>query len=209
MNSLIPFIIASAILLIIPGPAVIYIITRSVDQGRLAGIVSMLGIHTGTIFHITAAAFGISALLATSAIAFSIVKYLGAAYLIYLGIQKLLGNDSEQEIEQTEPKKLRSLFYEGVVVNVLNPKTALFFLAFLPQFVNPGGGSTTLQILLLGLIFIVMGIISDGLYALMAGTLGRWLKQSSYFLRIQRYFAGSIYILLGLITAFSNSGKTK
>lgn len=209
MNSLLPFIIASAILLIIPGPAVIYIVTRSVDQGRLAGIVSMLGIHVGTIFHIAAAAFGISALLATSAIAFSIVKYLGAAYLIFLGIQKLLGKGPAQEIEQTESKKLRHLFYEGVFVNVLNPKTGLFFLAFLPQFVDPSGGSATLQILLLGLIFMVMGIVSDGLYALMAGTLGNWLKQNSYFLRIRRYFSGSIYILLGLAAALSSSGKTK
>lgn len=209
MNSFLPFILASAILLIIPGPAVIYIVTRSVDQGRLAGIVSMLGIHVGTLFHIAAAAFGISALLATSAIAFSIVKYLGAAYLIYLGIQKLLGSDSPKKIEPPEPKKLRSLFYEGIIVNVLNPKTALFFLAFLPQFVDPSGESATFQILLLGLIFIVMGIISDGFYALMAGTLGNWLKQSSYFLRIQRYFSGSIYIFLGLVTAFSSSGKTK
>jgi threonine/homoserine/homoserine lactone efflux protein len=209
MNSLIPFIIASAILLIIPGPAVIYIVTRSVDQGRFAGIISVLGIHVGTLIQITAAAFGLSTLLVTSALAFSIVKYLGAAYLLYLGIRKLSGKDSAQEIERTELKRLRSIFYEGILVNALNPKTALFFFAFLPQFVTPNQGPATFQILLLGLIFIGMGLVSDGCYALMAGTLGHWLNQKSLFQHMERYLAGSIYILLVLATALSASRKIK
>lgn len=209
MPSLFPFIIASAILLIIPGPAVLYIVTMSVTQGRRAGIVSMLGIHVGTLFHVAAAALGISALLATSAFAFSMVKYAGAAYLIYLGIQKFFDNKPSRKIANSGPKPLRALFLEGIFVNILNPKTALFFLAFLPQFIDPSSGNATVEILLLGLIFIVMGIISDGLYALLAGTLGQWLSQSGYFIRLRNYFSGLVYILLGLVTAFSGPGRTK
>ncbi len=209
MNSLIPFIISSAILLIIPGPAVIYIVTRSVDQGRLAGIVSVLGIHVGTLIQIMAAAFGLSALLVTSAVAFSLVKYLGAAYLIYLGIRTLLGKDSSQTIKHTGRKRLGSIFYEGIFVNVLNPKTALFFFAFLPQFIAPSQGPPAFQILNLGVIFIAMGLISDGLYVMMAGILRNWLNQRNLFHRTKRYLTGSIYILLGLATALSGSRKTK
>jgi threonine/homoserine/homoserine lactone efflux protein len=209
MDSLIPFIFASAILLVIPGPAVIYIVTRSVYQGRLAGIVSVLGIHVGTIIQIMAVAFGLSAVLLTSVVVFNVVKYLGAAYLIYLGIRTFIGKDSAQEIKQTGSERLRRVFYEGIIVNALNPKTALFFFAFLPQFIAPSQGPANFQILILGAIFIAMGLVSDGLYVILAGCLGHWLKQRNLFCGIQRYLAGSVYILLGLVTALSGSKNSK
>ena len=205
LSTLALFLVAALVLLITPGPAVLFIITRSVDQGRTAGIVSALGLGIGTLFHVAAAALGISALLVSSALAFSIVKYLGAAYLIYLGIRKLVAREQPQTRTVTERRKLSRIFAQGVTVNLLNPKTALFFLAFLPQFVEVSKGRVTAQILILGLIFVVLGVLSDSLYALLAGTIGQWLKGSARFLRAERYFAGSVYIGLGVTTALSGS----
>ncbi|MCL4302477.1 MAG: LysE family translocator [Anaerolineae bacterium] len=201
------FVVAAAALLITPGPAVLYIVARSIDQGRLAGIVSVLGVEVANLLHVIAAALGLSALLMSSALAFSLVKYLGAAYLIYLGVRKLLVREELAQPEALERKRLARIFYQGVVVNVFNPKTALFFLAFLPQFVDVSRGGVVGQILFLGFIFVVLGICSDGLYALLAGTLGRWLRGNLGFLRAQRYFAGSVYIGLGVTTALSGSSK--
>jgi threonine/homoserine/homoserine lactone efflux protein len=207
LSTLALFVVAALVLLITPGPAVLYIVARSIDQGRLAGVVSMLGIHVGTLFHVAAAALGISALLMSSALAFSIVKYVGAAYLIYLGVRKLLAREEAHQLEVVKNRKLTDIFYQGVLVNLLNPKTALFFFAFLPQFVNASHGAVAGQILLLGFIFVVLGICSDGLYALLAGTIGHWLKGSLRFLRVQRYFAGTVYIGLGVTTALSGSNR--
>ncbi len=201
------FLIAALVLLVTPGPAVLYIIARSIDQGHLAGLVSTLGIGVGTLFHVIGAALGVSALLMSSALVFSLVKYLGAAYLIYLGLRKLL---VQEEIHQSvifQDKKLGRIFYQGVLVNLLNPKTALFFFAFLPQFVDVTKGAVASQILFLGVIFVVMGLFSDGLWALLAGTVGNWLKGNLPFLRAQRYFSGSIYITLGVATALSGPSK--
>src|SRR5262245_60890147 len=156
------FVAAAIMLLVTPGPAVLYIVARSVEQGRWAGLVSALGVHVGTLVHVAAAALGVSALLASSALAFDLVTYLGAIYLVYLGIRKLLGRDQRANGEASAPRSLRRLFAQGVVVNVLNPKTALFFLAFLPQFVDASKGAVGGQILVLGLIFVALGVISDG-----------------------------------------------
>src|SRR5579872_6907477 len=131
------FVAAALTLLLIPGPAVLYIISRSVEQGRLAGFVSDLGIHTATLVHVLAASLGLSALLMSSALAFAVVKYLGAAYLIWLGLRKLLGSNGKLEDMPASPRLSRlALFRDGFIVNLLNPKTALFFFAFLPQFVD-------------------------------------------------------------------------
>jgi threonine/homoserine/homoserine lactone efflux protein len=207
LSTLSVFLIAASVLLITPGPAVLYIVTRSIDQGRMAGIVSVLGIAVGTLFHIAAAAFGLSALLVSSALAFSLVKYAGAAYLIYLGLRKLIVREELQPQEMKKDKSLTHIFYEGIIVNLLNPKTALFFFAFLPQFVNVHRGNITSQILFLGLIFIIMGVTSDGLYAVLSGSLGHWLRGNLRFLRVERYFAGSVYIGLGVTTALSGAAK--
>lgn len=205
------FITASLILLFIPGPAVLYIVARSIDQGRLAGIVSVLGITTGTFFHVTAAALGITAILVASALAFNMVKYLGAVYLIYLGLKKLISqnkNNAGTEAGAFKNQKMSVIFYQGILVNVLNPKTALFFFAFLPQFANPSTGNFTIQILFLGLIFISLGVVSDSLYALLAGSLGKWLKSNTHFLTFHHRIAGCIYILLGFM-ALAASPDTK
>jgi threonine/homoserine/homoserine lactone efflux protein len=201
------FTVAALVLLITPGPAVLYIVARSIDQGRLAGIVSTLGVGVGTLFHVAAAALGISALLVSSALAFNLVKYLGAAYLIYLGLRRLLVSEEIEQPKSFEQKKLSRIFYQGVVVNLLNPKTALFFFAFLPQFVQVNHGSVAGQILFLGLVFVTLGICSDGLWALLAGTAGNWLRGNVQFLRAQRYFAGSVFIALGITAALADSNR--
>jgi len=202
------FAAASLALLLVPGPAVLYIVGRSIEQGRRAGLISILGIHSATLVHIAAAAFGLSALLASSALAFAVVKYAGAAYLIWIGLAKLFGRANAAEAEAA-PKPLghSRLFRDGFVVNLLNPKTALFFLAFLPQFVDPSRGAVAFQIAFLGVMFASMGFVSDGVYALAAGTAGRWVKRNNHYLRWERYVTGTVFIGLGVTAAFAGNGR--
>jgi threonine/homoserine/homoserine lactone efflux protein len=198
------FIIAAVVLLVTPGPAVLYIVTRSVDQGRRAGLVSVLGVHAGTLVHITAAAAGLSALLVASATAFSVVKYLGAAYLIYLGMRQLVSRvAASADVTLGIAPPLSRAFVDGFVVNVLNPKTALFFLAFLPQFVTVSRGAVPAQIACLGLVFCALGLVTDGLYALSAGTAAHWLRARRGVALTRRWIPGTMYIGLGLATALS------
>lgn len=200
---------AAIVLLLIPGPAVLYIVARSIDQGRKAGLASCSGITTGGLVHVLAAAFGLSALLVSSAMAYSVVKYAGATYLVYLGIKKLRERPVAADgMKHVEPASLRHVYAQGVLVQALNPKTAIFFFAFLPQFVNPTRGPVTLQFLALGMIFIVMGFISDSLWALTAGSAAGWLQRNRTFLRHQQYVSGTVYIGLGLATAASGSRHT-
>lgn len=201
-GTLLVFFLASLGLLVVPGPAVLYIVTRSIDQGRAAGFASVLGVTVGSTFHIAAAALGLSAILMRSATAFEVVKYAGAAYLIILGIRKLVERDIL--IDASVPRRTRHLaiFRQGVIVNVLNPKTALFFLAFLPQFASPERGSVGGQILLLGAIFLLIALVSDGTYALLSARVGSLLRGNLDFIRAQRWFAGIVFIALGLYTAF-------
>lgn len=199
------FLLAALILLLTPGPAVLYIVARSLDQGRLAGFVSVLSIETGNLVHVVAATLGLSAILVSSALAFSIVKYLGAGYLIYLGLRRLLTHETPHQPATFQQKSRSRIFRQGVLVAILNPKTALFFLAFLPQFVDPARGSVALQLLTLGCLFILMALVTDGLYALLAGTAGQWLKGTRSFLRAERFLVGSVYIGLGVTTALSGA----
>jgi threonine/homoserine/homoserine lactone efflux protein len=203
------FAVAAVALLLTPGPAVLYIVARSIDQGRTAGLVSTLGINFGTLFHIAAAALGVSALLMSSALAFSVLKYAGAFYLIYLGVRKLRERDAEGPAEPSAPRRLASIFYEGVLVNLLNPKTALFFFAFLPQFVDPGRGAVASQILFLGGLFVLMALVTDGTYAVLAGSIADSLRGNLRLQRAQRYFAGGVYLTLGVATALAGPGKRK
>ena len=200
---------AALVLLAVPGPAILYVTSRSIGQGRSAGLVSALGIGVGTLVHVAAAAVGLSALLMSSAVAFSAVKYLGAAYLIYLGVQRLRGTESLELSEETPRTKLGRVFGQGIVVNVLNPKTALFFFAFLPQFVDASRGTVALQILFLGTLFAVMGVTTDSLWALFAGTVARRLSRSTHWMRTQRYVSGGMLISLGVATAFAGSTSKK
>ena len=199
------FLLAALVLLLTPGPAVLYIVARSVDQGRLAGLVSVLSIETGNFVHVLAAALGLSVILVSSALAFSIVKYLGAAYLIYLGVRRLLTREPAHQPTTFQRQSLRRIFRQGVLVAVLNPKTALFFFAFLPQFVDSSKGPVSLQLLTLGCLFVLMAIVTDGLYALLAGSIGQWLKGTRTFLRFEWYVVGAVYIGLGLTAALAEA----
>jgi threonine/homoserine/homoserine lactone efflux protein len=185
----------------VPGPAVLYIVAQSIDRGRLAGIVSALGVAVGGLVHVTAAAIGLSSLLVSSATAFSVVKYAGAAYLVGLGVWTLVRRREEPAAAVPRERKLSRRFWQGVVVNVLNPKTALFFFAFLPQFVDPGRGSAALQIGVLGLVFVLLAVASDSIWALAAGTASERLRGNPRFLAVQRYVSGSVFVGLGALTA--------
>jgi threonine/homoserine/homoserine lactone efflux protein len=194
------FMLASLALAVVPGPAVLYIVAQSIDQGRFAGLVSALGIGTGGLVHVVAATIGLSSLLASSATAFTIVKYAGAAYLIVLGVRRLLTREQVDDESARPPRARRQIYRDGVIVNVLNPKTALFFLAFLPQFVDPDAGAAPLQILGLGLLFVAIAFCSDSVWALAAGTLGSWLKRSRWYLGVKRWVTGTVFVGLGLST---------
>jgi threonine/homoserine/homoserine lactone efflux protein len=183
--------------LAIPGPSVFYVVTRSLVQGRRAGLTSMLGVQAGGLVHVVAAAFGVSALIASSAAAFTVVKYAGAAYLVFLGLRKLLGGEPEEDVEPRGPASNARLFGHGVIVNVLNPKTALFFLAFLPQFVDPSAGPVAPQMLLLGTMLVCLGVLSDGTYALLAAGAGNRLRDRR---RLERW-SGGVFVALGLVAA--------
>ena len=174
------FVIAAVTLIIIPGPAVLYIMARSIDQGKKAGLVSALGVSLGGSVHVLAGAIGVSAILMTSATAFNIVKYLGAAYLVYLGCKTLFSTSDRTTSEMTQaPRKtLVKIFYQSALVEVMNPKTALFFLAFFPQFISPSAGSVTVQFFLLGTIFIILALICDGLYAVLAASIRQRILDS-------------------------------
>ncbi len=201
------FAVAALVLLLTPGPAVLYILARSVNQGRRAGLVSTAGLATGTLIQVLAAALGLSALVLSSALAFHALQYLGAAYLIYLGVRKLLAKPDLGEAAAVAPRKLSQVFAQGIVVNVLNPKLGLFFLAFLPQFVDLNRGSVPGQMLFLGLLFVALALITDGSYALAAGTLGKWLKGNTRLLKAQHYVTGGVYVGLGVLTAVAGVDK--
>jgi threonine/homoserine/homoserine lactone efflux protein len=202
------FAVAAVTLLVIPGPAVLYIVTRSVDQGRAAGLASVCGVHVGTLVHVAAAALGLSALLVSSATAYHTVRWLGAAYLIWLGVRRLLARDEPSgpvKDRHASRRGLGRIFAQGVVVNVLNPKTALFFLAFLPQFVDVSRGSVPFQVLVLGVAFVLLGLVSDGTYALLASTGAGWLRRRPRVARTSRLVSGGVLISLGVTTALTGS----
>lgn len=204
MATLLAFSAAALVLLVIPGPAVMYIIARSATQGRRAGIVSVAGIHLGTIVHIIAAMIGLSALLAASATAFSIVKLVGAAYLFWLGVQSIRSyrNHAVADEQTASSRSLRRVFLDGTVLNVLNPKTAIFFLSFVPQFIDPKTAHPVLDVATLGALFIVLGFFTDGAYALAGGWVGALLRRSPTMQRRKDLVAGTTYLGLGAATAF-------
>ena len=205
--SLAVFVLAALALLLVPGPAVLYIVARSIHQGRRAGLASVLGIHVGTLVHIAAATVGLSALVVSSAVAFTAVKVAGAVYLVALGLWTLFSGGAETEIALGGERRLRRVFAQGIVVNVLNPKTALFFLAFLPQFVDADAAHPALQIAFLGLLFVALGLVTDSLWALAAGTAGGVLRRSRRFTTAQRYVTGSVYVGLGVATALAGGSE--
>jgi threonine/homoserine/homoserine lactone efflux protein len=205
-STLLLFSAASLALLALPGPAVIYVVTRSLDEGRRAGFVSVLGVETGTLTYALAATVGVSGVIAASATAFTAIRYAGAAYLVVLGARKLLARDSASEASL---KRRRRVFLNGFLVQLLNPKIALFFVAFLPQFVVPDRGAAPAQMLILGMIFTFLAVLSDGAYALVAGALGGWLRTSR---RTQRWLdraSGGVYIGLGITVALAGGSGAR
>ena len=206
LPTLLVFALAALGLLIVPGPAVLYIVTRSVAQGRRAGLASVLGIELASLCHSAAAALGLSAILMASALAFNVVKYIGAAYLVYLGIRSFLSKTDAGTGESSSPRTFSQLFGKGFLVNLLNPKTALFFYAFLPQFVDPSRGSPVHQILFLGALFVLLATCTDSTYALIGSSVGRLIMRRARFQKARRYVTGGISIALGVAAAASGHG---
>jgi len=204
------FAAAALALIVVPGPAVLYIVSQGIESGRVGGVVSALGIAVGGLVHVLAAAVGISSLVVSSATAFTVVKWAGAAYLVALGLRRLLVRESHVDgtAPETSDRPLRLVFWQGAVVNVLNPKTALFFLAFLPQFVDVDAGAVGAQAVVLGLVFVVLALVCDSAWGLAAGTAAGWLRGSRRVLRAQRYATGGVLVGLGVATALTGSRKS-
>ena len=203
VGSLELFSLAAFALIVIPGPAVLFIVAQGVSVGRGAALVGVLGVSTGALVHTVAAAIGLSALIASSATAFTVVKLAGAAYLVVLGVRRLLGRD-EVVAAAAQRQPLWRIFRQGFVTNLLNPKTTLFFLAFLPQFVDRQRGSVPGQLIVLGLVFTAIATVSDSSWAILASSVSGWLRQSKGYERVVRYVSGTIFVGLGLVAALAH-----
>ena len=197
--------LASLALVVIPGPAVIYILTRSVSQGRNAGLVSASGVNLGSSIHVLAAVAGLTVILANSAAAYTVVKWAGVGYLAWIGVRTLMKDDADFSQPQLESTALRKVFIQGVLVNMLNPKVAIFFLAFLPQFVDADAPHATMQTLVLGMTLVTIGLVTDSLYALAGGSVGDALRRRPSFARVTRIVAGFIYLALAGIAAITGT----
>lgn len=199
-NAVLAFGVASFVLFLIPGPAVVYIVNRSISDGRATALASVAGLELGNFVHVIAATVGLSAILATSATAFMIVKWLGAIYLIGIGI-RTLRTRPERLAWSADTASRRRAFGQGVVVNTLNPKVALFFLSFLPQFIDPALGPTWTQALVLGTMFTLMGCVMDGTWAVVAGSVRDLLLRGRAQVFVRRWVSGSLFVMLGVIAA--------
>ena len=199
------FALTGLLLNLTPGSDMLYIIARSSGQGTKAGVISALGVGAGCLFHILAAVVGLSALIAQSVFAFNIIKYIGAAYLVYLGLKSILNAKRSFEVKHPlKPLSRNKIFWQGVLTNMLNPKVALFFLALLPQFITVHKGNTSLQILFLGAWFNVVGTIVNILVAVLFGSVGRWLLKFPYFVHWQERITGIFLIGIGIKVALSS-----
>jgi threonine/homoserine/homoserine lactone efflux protein len=207
LSSLLAFGAASVVLLLIPGPAVTYIVNRSVADGRSVALASVAGIELGNFVHVLAATVGLSAVLATSATAFTVVKWLGAAYLIGVGLITLSTRPERLQAETTRTSYRRA-FTQGVVINIFNPKVALFFLSFLPQFVESGHGPTWLQSLIFGSLFVLLGCLTDGSWALLASAVRAALLRGRAMPFIRRWVSGSMFVGLGVVAARAQRATT-
>ena len=203
------FLTTAIVLLLIPGPAVLYVVTRSIEMGRSGGIASVAGITTGTVAYVALATAGLSSLILASTVAFDAVKYAGAAYLFLLGVRRLLGRGVDEPEEDAVPRTRRRAYTQGVVVNLTNPKTIVFVFAFLPQFVDPGSHRAWLQVFVLGLSFALLGFLSDSMWALAAGTIADRLRGSAGIARVQRWFGGGVLVGLGILAAVWSPSRAR
>lgn len=207
-STLLVFSLAAVALIAAPGPNLIYITARSIGEGRRSGLASALGVESGTLVYVAVTAAGLSALLASSQVAFSVVKYAGAAYLIVLGIRALLGAGQPAATDAGVGElSLIKAYRQGLLVQLLNPKVALFFLALFPQFLDPAAGSLALQIVVLGALMAVLGLLIDVIYAFAAGALGSWLRAHPKAARRQDCFTGIVYLALGAAAALSGGSS--
>jgi threonine/homoserine/homoserine lactone efflux protein len=200
------FLIVAVTMAASPGPAVLYIVARGMHQGRAAALVSMLGIEVGTLVHVLGATLGLSAIFASSELTIAVVGYAGALYLVYLGVRTFAARAEAARLAAHEPRSLRRIFRQAVVVEVLNPKAALFVYALLPQFADSGSGAVAWEVLLLGVLFVVVATCVDGLYGLLAGSLGERLVGSARVVAAQRYITGSVYVGLAATTGLTATG---
>ena len=201
------FAIAAFALIVIPGPAVLYIVSQSIGHGRKGGLAAVAGVEIGGFVHVIGAALGVSAIIASSATAFSALKLAGGAYLIVLGIRRLLERDAGEGPGAAPAAPLGSIFRQGMIVNALNPKTALFFLAFLPQFVDPERGHVAVQAAILGLVWIAIATVSDAVWALGAGSAAGLLRRSARARRAERLAGGGILIGLGVLATLAHPAR--
>jgi threonine/homoserine/homoserine lactone efflux protein len=202
-HNIVLFMVSALALNLSPGPSILYILSRSIGQGREAGLLSVFGLATATLIHAVAMALGLSTLFLYSPLAFAVVKYLGAAYLIYLGIGALLSRGTLQPVAAAAPLSRGAIYRQGVVTDLLNPKVALFFIAFLPQFVDPAAGSPTMQILFFGLLFHITGVPVNLMVALAGGRLAKLLARRPGWARVQNWVTGTVLVGLGLRLALT------
>jgi threonine/homoserine/homoserine lactone efflux protein len=199
------FLVASALLTIAPGPDIVYVLTRGIAQGRRAGLAAALGFATGVIFHTALAAFGIAALIRSSEFAFTLVRYAGAAYLIYLGIRTLINDSALQFGSSGSSIALWTVYKQSVIGNALNPKVTLFFLSFLPQFINVNAGPVAPQMVLLGVLFMLQTALIFGAVAFFSGAIGDRLRSKPAIAKRLNSFAGVVFVLLGIRVAWPES----
>jgi threonine/homoserine/homoserine lactone efflux protein len=203
INTIITFITASTVLAFAPGPDNIFVLTQSIVSGKSAGIKITLGLCTGLIVHTSIVTFGIAAIFQTSLLAFNILKYIGAGYLLFLSWKAFKASSSDIKINKNNKLSSWQLYRRGIIMNVTNPKVSIFFMAFLPQFANPSRGSITIQLLLLGFMFIIVTFVVFGLISQLAGIIGKWLMKTKKAERILNILAGSIFAGLAIKLAIT------
>lgn len=205
LNTLVLFSTASFLLALAPGPDNIFVLTQSALKGRLVGIIVTLGLCTGLIIHTSAVAFGIAALFQASSLAFTLLKFLGAAYLLYLAFGAFRAGASTFTAEEEKEIRLSRFYRRGIIMNVTNPKVSIFFLAFLPQFAHPEKGALPLQLIMLGTLFIIVTLLVFGAISLLAGVIGAWFRQSPKAQRVLNMTAGAV--LAGLALKLATASK--
>lgn len=203
LQTILAFLGAAIVLTIMPGPDNVFTLTQSIAKGRNAGIFTTLGLCTGLLVHIFAATFGLAAIIYQSSLAFAVIKYAGAAYLLFLAYKSFRAKDMSFELKSSDTLNYKSLYKKGVIMNVLNPKISLFFLAFLPQFVNQESGNVSVQMLVLGVVFLMQTLVLFILISIFAGKVGSFLRRNPSFSKKINYIQGSLFTLIGLKIAFT------